>query len=74
MTSLQEQMHALTDAELKQLCDILDSIKQKNKLGLSFSGEIYALSSEYSFSDADLFDTDSLAEVSRDEAQKRWPQ
>lgn len=72
MTNLEMQFVALSDAELGRLCDILDSIEQKMHGGFSYSGEIQALGYEFSFSDADVLDTDSMILLANREARKRW--
>ena len=74
MTKLEEQIAALSDSELERLYEILDSIVQKLKGGFSYSSEIQALGYEFSFSDADALDTDSMALLADREGRKRWQQ
>ena len=42
--AMREVFAAMADHELKRFCELLDTIEQKMKLGMSFSNEIYALS------------------------------
>ncbi len=74
MTKLEEQIAALSDSELERLYEILDSIAQKLKGGFSYSSEIQALGYEFSFSDADALDTDSIVLLADREGRKRWQQ
>lgn len=71
MTRLAEQIAALSDGELERLCRILDSMKQKMKGGFSYSSEIQALGYEFSFSDADMLDTDSMMALAGQEVGNR---
>ncbi len=71
MTRLAEQIAALSDEELQRLCSILDSMKQKMKGGFSYSSEIQALGYEFSFSDADMLDTDSMMALTDQEVRHR---
>ena len=74
MTKLEEQIAGVSDSELERLYEILDSIAQKLKGGFSYSSEIQALGYEFSFSDADALDTDSIALLADREGRKRWQQ
>ncbi len=70
--AMREVFAAMTDHELKRFCELLDTIEQKMKLGMSFSNEIYALSDEFHFWDADLLDTETMRTLSQQEANSRW--
>ncbi|MFR6290937.1 MAG: hypothetical protein ACLUKQ_05735 [Peptococcaceae bacterium] len=70
--AMREVFAAMTDHELKRFCELLDTIEQKMKLGMSFSNEIYALSDEFHFGDADLLDTETMRTLSQQEANSRW--
>ena len=69
--TLREEIAALSDEQLKQLCSLLETIQLKMRTGSSYASEIYMLSDEYSFSEADLLDTDSLQAVALQERQQR---
>ena len=69
--TLREQIGALSDDQLRRLFQILDTIQDRLRAGMSFAGEFNALSYEFSFSDADLLDTKSLMTVATQEAEKR---
>lgn len=71
--TLEEQFAALSDDDLKRFCAVMDAIRQKMKLGMSYSSEFYALA-EFNFSEANLLDIDTMQTLSNAEASKRWQQ
>ncbi len=71
MTRLEEQIAALSDAEVKRLHDILQAAEQKMKGGHSYSSELYSLEYEFPFSGADLFDVYTLTALAKQEMERR---
>lgn len=72
MATIQEQFTALSDIQLARFCELLDIIELKRRTGTSYSSEIYSLSDEFQFSEANLLDTDNLALLADREARNRW--